>query len=291
MSRLFFFEKKNQKTFARFPGPLHPPVKRIKSFCFFFFRKRRILCFFLLAFFCFAGPTVWPQDPAALDPSIPLSPPTPAHPLGTDELGRDMLARLMSGGANSLAIAIPAAALALALGAAWGLAAGLGPWWLDLVLMRAVDILLALPALIVLMAASALPGFVPSPAALALLIALVAWPATARLVRQETRALCHREFVLAAQQLGAGTIAVARWHILPALRPLLAANAAFLLGDAILALSTLSFLGLGIRPPQASWGGLLAAGLGYVDVGAWWLIAPPALLIFVSLLLAGARFR
>ncbi len=220
-----------------------------------------------------------------LDLLHPLSPPTALHPLGTDELGRDMLARLLQGTHSTLGVAIPAALLALALGTLYGTAAGAAPAWLDRLLMRALDVVLALPVLVVLLAAAALTPTLNGPA-LALLIAAVSWPALARLVRNETRALRARDYVRAAWQMGASRLHIGRTHLLPGLARVLASGAAFLLGDAILALSALSFLGLGIQPPEASWGGLLASGLGFVELGAWWLVLPPALLIFAALLIA-----
>jgi len=235
----------------------------------------------LLLCFCFAGPFLWHLDPSALNVDHPLSPPSLAHLLGTDDLGRDQLARLMQGGASTLLVALPAAAIALALGAFYGLAAGLSPAWLDRLLMRLLDAVLALPMLLVLLC---LASLVPvSTATLIGLIGVVAWPYLARLVRTETVALRDRPYVQVARQLGAGPAYIARRHLLPGMARLLAVQAIFLVGDAILALSALSFLGLGVPPPAASWGQMLQSGLGLIDLGAWWLTLPPGLLIVASL--------
>ncbi len=231
-----------------------------------------------LLLFCALGLFV----PAALlDPLHPLSPPGLAHPAGTDALGRDEMIRLMQGGAQTVIIAIPASILAVLLGTAYGLAAGLVPPAAGRWLARLLDALLALPSLVVMMCGAAL---LPSGAwPLAALIGVAAWPPLARQVRAEMVALRQRDFVLAARQLGGGTFHIARAHLLPNMAGLLAVNATFLVGDAILGLSALSFLGLGVPPPAASWGDMLQTGLGLADAGAWWLILPPGMLIVASL--------
>jgi len=244
---------------------------------------------FFIVCFCFAGPVVWHADPFFLPPLGELAGPSAAHPLGTDVLGRDELARLMEGGAETMRVAIPAAALAFVLGVAYGLVAGLGPAWLDRILMRLLDAVLALPSLVVLISLSALVTL--NAATLVLLIGLVAWPSLARLVRGETLSLRGRDFVLASGQLGAGSWHVARFHALPVMGRLLVVNATFLLGDAILGLSALSFLGLGVQPPGTSWGQLLQEGMGLVELRAWWLVLPPGVLIAGSLFAAGAAGR
>jgi peptide/nickel transport system permease protein len=239
--------------------------------------------------FCFAGPFVWRADPSFIDAAASLAPPSLAHPAGTDALGRDELARLIAGGAASLRAAIPAAALAFLIGTAYGLASGLGPRWLDRLLMLLLDAILSLPALVVLIALAAL---VPvTPLSLALLIGLVAWPPLARLVRGEVLALRQRDYILAARQFGAGPLYLARAHLLPVLAPLLAVNVTQLVGDGILGVSALSFLGLGLAPPATSWGQLLQEGTALIPLHAWWLVLPPGLLIAASLLATAAAGR
>jgi peptide/nickel transport system permease protein len=228
-------------------------------------------------------------DPAALDIAHPLVPPSPAHWLGTDDLGRDELTRLLRAGWETLSVSLPAAGLAWGLGVFYGLLAGLSPWWIDRALMRLLDAVLALPALLILLCGAALLPL--SRPMLVLLIGAVSWPSLARLVRTETIAARTRPYVLAARQLGAGPAYIARRHLLPGMSRLLAVQASFLVGDAILALSSLSFLGLGAPPPAANWGEMLQAGLGLVDLGAWWLILPPGLLIVASLAISAALGR
>lgn len=257
------------------PGDLSPAGSHLKV------RGRAPGLVFLLLAFCFVGPLIWRLDPNTIVPDVPLAAPDFIHPLGTDDLGRDQLARLMQGGAATLLVALPGAALAFFIGVAYGLLAGLGPAWLDRVLMRLLDAMLALPGLLVLLClASLVPITTP---ALVLLIGATGWPTLARLVRNEALAIRERDFVLVARQLGGGPFYIARRHLVPAMGNLLAVQATFLVGDSILGLSALSFLGLGVPPPQASWGSMLQSGLGLVDLGAWWLILPPGFLIVASL--------
>jgi len=231
---------------------------------------------------CFAGSALWPPDPAALHPADALSPPSWAYPLGTDELGRDELARLLSGGNATLLVALPGALLAFVVGLLYGLASALGPRWLDRVLMRLLDTVLALPTLVVLIFAASLVRL-DTPNLIGL-IGFLAWPGLARLVRNEAAAHSKRDFMLASRQFGAGAWYLGRVHLVRMLAPLLVVNATFLVGDAIFALSALSFLSLGVQPPQASWGELLQDGLNLVALNPWWLILAPGLAIFASLL-------
>ncbi len=231
---------------------------------------------------CALGSVLWPPDPAALNPLHPLQAPSAAFPLGTDQLGRDELARLLSGGNATLLVALPGALLAFAVGLVYGLAAALGPRWLDRALMRLLDTVLALPTLVVLIFAASLVSL--TTASLIGLIGFLAWPGLARLVRNEALAHSGRDFMLASRQFGASAWHLGRVHLLRVLAPLLVVNATFLVGDAIFALSALSFLGLGVQPPRASWGELLQDGLNLVALNPWWLIVAPGLAIFASLL-------
>ncbi len=245
--------------------------------------------FVVLLVFCFLGPLAWHADPSAIVADLSLQPPSWAHPVGTDDLGRDQLARLMQAGAATLEVALPAALVSFVLGLGYGVASGLGPVLVDRVMMRLLDALLALPALLVLLCVAAV---VPvSGPVLVAMIGLTGWAALARLVRNEVVAARGSDYVLAARQLGGGQVYIARRHLVPAMGTLLAVQATFLVGDSILALSALSFLGLGVPPPQASWGSMLQAGLGLVDLGAWWLIVPPGLLIVASLYATAAVGR
>jgi peptide/nickel transport system permease protein len=238
----------------------------------------------LIIFLGFAGPSLYPVDPYAINPSHALQGPSLSFPLGTDELGRDELALVLSGGFATLVVSLPAAILAFFTGIAYGLAAGLGPSWLDRLLMRLLDAILALPSLIILIFFASLVTL--NNTSLILLLGFISWPSLARLVRNETLAQRGRDFVLAAEQLGASRFYIARVHLLRVMAPILVVNGTFMVGDSIFALSALSFLGLGVQPPQVSWGSLLESGLDIIALDPWWLILPPGLLVFGALIAA-----
>lgn len=240
------------------------------------------ILFFALCLFSWIGPLLYPHNPLAIHAHHILAAPDARFPLGTDALGRNVAARLMRGGQATLAISLWASAIGLLAGLLYGLTAGLGPAWLDHILMRLLDALLAIPTLILLIFFAAIVPL--NEVSLALLLGLVAWPAIARLVRNEAFAARERDYVRAARQFGAGRLYIARVHILRAMLPLVIVNATFLMADMILGLSGLSFLGLGIQPPHASWGGLLNSGAGLAVIGSWWLIVFPGLAIFLAIL-------
>ncbi|WP_297364204.1 ABC transporter permease [Acidiferrobacter sp.] len=240
------------------------------------------ILFFALCLFSWIGPLLYPHDPLAIHAHHILAAPDARFPLGTDALGRNVAARLMRGGQATLAISLWASAIGLLAGLLYGLTAGLGPAWLDHLLMRLLDALLAIPTLILMIFFAAIVPL--NEVSLALLLGLVAWPPIARLVRNEAFAARERDYVRAARQFGAGRLYIARVHILRAMLPLVIVNATFLMADMILGLSGLSFLGLGIQPPHASWGGLLNSGAGLAVIGSWWLIVFPGLAIFLAIL-------
>jgi peptide/nickel transport system permease protein len=226
-----------------------------------------------IAVLSFAGPPLGMAlgiDLNAVDLLDRFAGPSPLHPLGTDELGRDVLLRLLAGGRVSLVIGIAAAIAAAAIGTLVGLVAGYLGGWTDRALMRATDAIIALPLLPLLIVLAALDlGKLGVPAALArsddislvrivVLAVLVGWTTAARLVRGATLVTRNRDFVRAARSLGAGVPHILRVHILPnVLAPLIVATT-LSVGDVILLESVLSFLGLGIQPPLASWGTMLS---------------------------------
>lgn len=243
----------------------------------------------IILFIGFAAPFLYGANPYAIHPAHALEAPSLAFPLGTDELGRDALALLLSGGLATLVVALPAAALSFVVGLAYGLASGLAPVWVDRLMMRLLDALLALPGLIILIFFAALVTL--NNTSLILLLGLISWPGLARLVRNETLAQRGRDFILASEQLGAGRFYIARVHLLRVMAPVLVVNGTFMVGDSIFALSALSFLGLGVQPPQVSWGSLLESALDIIALDPWWLILPPGLLVFGSLLAASLTGR
>ncbi|HML10357.1 MAG TPA: ABC transporter permease [Stellaceae bacterium] len=227
----------------------------------------------LIAAAALAGPLVahlLGADPAAVDLLHRFAGPSATHPLGTDELGRDMLLRLMEGGRVSLTIGVAAALAAAAVGTAVGLTAGYLGGWTDRVLMRLTDGVIALPLLPLLIVLAALDlqkigisrGLADSPgislARIVMLAVLVMWTTAARLVRGATLVTRSRDFVRAAQSLGAGVPHILWRHILPNVMAPLVVATTLSVGDIILLESVLSFLGLGVQPPLASWGSMLS---------------------------------
>lgn len=209
----------------------------------------------LLLLFSWAGPLVRTVDPDALDLAHTAAARTADHPLGTDESGRDLLARLMSGGRVSLTVGAVATGVALVIGMLVGGLAGWRGGRTDDVLMRVTDAALAVPVLFVALAVLALFG-----SRLPLLVCVIgasSWMGIARLVRAEVTGLRDREFVQAARGLGLRGVPLFLRHLLPQLVPTLAVAASLGVAYAILTESALSFLGLGIQPPHASWGNML----------------------------------
>jgi peptide/nickel transport system permease protein len=152
--------------------------------------------------------------------------------------------------------------------------------------MRVLDALLAVPTLVILIFLASLAQMTDS--VLILLLGCTSWPRTARVIRNETLATRARDFVTASRQFGAGILWVARTHILRIILPILVVNFVFLVADNILALSFLSFLGLGVQPPTPTWGNLLTDGLQNIFSNGWWLIYPPGLMIFLSVIAVNA---
>jgi peptide/nickel transport system permease protein len=201
--------------------------------------------------------------------------------LGTDRLGRDVLARLLSGGRVSLAVGFLSLSVALVFGIGAGLLAGWSGGLVDTLLMRLVDGLMAVPMLFLLILLAAL--FRPSLVSLVAVLGFSAWMGVARLVRGQVLTLKERDFILAARGIGAGPARVAFAHLLPNLVTPVAQDAALRLGDLILAEAALSFLGLGVQAPHASWGAMIQQAGEYL-VSAWWLTFLPGAAIAVTVI-------
>lgn len=225
-----------------------------------------------------AGPLTR-YDPARTG-APPLLPPSAAHPLGTDDLGRDLWSNVAFGARASLAVGVGATALATAVGVAVGAAAGLhGGWW-DEVLMRTAEFVQVIPRLLVALLLVALFG--GDLLTLVVIIALTGWPMTARLVRGEVLALRERDFTLAARALGASGWRLLRRHLLPNAFPAVLVSLPIQVGRAILIESGLTFLGLG-DPGVPSWGKVMQSAQAYMRE-AWWLAVFPGMALTVTVL-------
>jgi peptide/nickel transport system permease protein len=217
-----------------------------------------------------------PYDPYAVDLPAAFSPPSPAHLLGTDENGRDILSRLIHGASASLTLGFGAIAIALVVGSVVGVAAGLGARWIDALLMRTMDVGLAFPELLLALVVIAILGGGTTNALIAIGVASI--PSYARLVRAQTIVIRRSPFVEAARGLGLTERQLVARHILPnAIRPVLVL-ATIGVGSATVAGAALSFLGLGTPPPSPEWGSMLSTARNFLDL-AWWYGAFPGLAI------------
>lgn len=201
------------------------------------------------------------------------------HLLGTDEFGRDTLARLITAGRVSLAVGFMVAGISLTVGVSLGLLAGFYGGWVDDGINALIQVIINIPALFLLILLAVL--FTPSVPGLALLFGVIWWPGTARLVRGQVLSERQREYVEAARVAGAGDARIMYRHILPNLSSIVLVIAGFDIGGAILAEAGLSFLGFGIQVPTASWGNMLSSSLDYFD-RAWWLVVAPGFMIVVT---------
>lgn len=233
------------------------------------------------------APVLAPADPlrtnlgARLRPPLGWSGSMAGHPLGTDELGRDILSRLLYGGRVSLSLALAAVVLSAAVGVLLGLVSGYRGGWLDELVMRLADIQLAFPVIMLGVAVLAVVG--TSLPALVAVLALSGWVVFARTVRALALTVREIEFVTAARSMGAGDARIVLLHVLPNIQASILVIATVQLATMVLLESGLSFLGLGTQPPDPSWGSMLAQGRDYLDK-AWWLATVPGLAIALAVL-------
>lgn len=243
-----------------------------------------VVALLAIALLAAVGPWLAPYDPLAQpDPvALALRPPSWAHPMGTDPISRDVLSRLLVGTRLSLGIAALAVTVSVLVGTAVGTLAALGGRATDLLLMRATDAVMAVPRLLLLLAAVAAFGRV-SPLALSLLLGATGWMTTARLVRHETHRLLGSEGIRGARALGVPTWRLVRVHLMPALLPTIGVAATVALAAAVPLEAGLSFLGLGVGPPDPSWGNIILEAEGQV-LARWWLVLFPTLAIVTTVL-------
>jgi peptide/nickel transport system permease protein len=227
------------------------------------------------------APLIAPHDPIALGLGQQLRPPSLAYPLGTDELGRDMLSRLLWGARYTLLITLGAVGLALLIGTPLGIYSGFRGRWSDTLIMRFMDILLAMPGFLLAIAIIAALGVGMVNVIIA--VGVHAIPSFARVVRAATLAVKQQEFVLASRALGSRDGLIMWRHILPNVTPPLLVQMTLQLATAILTASGLSFLGLGPQPPTPEWGAMLSTGRTYITSNPQLATIPGLAILLVAL--------
>ena len=239
----------------------------------------------LLVLAAVMAPLVAPFAVDALDLAHRRAAPSGAHWFGTDELGRDVFTRVLFGARVSLAIGLVSAAVSVGIGTILGATAGYAGGWIDELLMRATDAMLCIPRLPLLMITAAFMP--PSVLLLIVFVGVVGWMETARVVRAAVLSLADRDFVTAARAMGASPWRVVLAHVLPAVVPVLAVATTLAVGRGILLESALSFFGVGVQPPTASWGNMLYQAQTTMTSEPWLAVFPGAM-IFVTVLACNA---
>jgi peptide/nickel transport system permease protein len=230
--------------------------------------------------FSFLGPVFYHTDQIHTNLNQVLVHPGSKFPLGTDDLGFNVLGRLMVAGRSSLEVGVTAALLAALVGTIWGAVAGYAGGAIDAAMMRVVDTMLAIPALLLLLLLASV--FTPTIPVLIFALSSVSWLVTARLVRGQALALREQEFIEAVAGFGGRRYRIVLRHIVPNVAGTVVVQATFEIANAVLLLAALSFLGLGAPPPATNWGSMLNNGLTYIYGGNWWLIYPAGLAIVVT---------
>ena len=235
-----------------------------------------------LTLFSFIGPLLYHTNETGTNLVLANLPPSAAHPLGTTPEGRDEIGQLMVGGQSTLVVGFAVAILGTAFGMIWGALAGYVGGFIDAVLMRIVDALLAIPFLffIVLLASITEPNLI----IIILAITAASWQSTARLVRGEVLSLRTRSYVEVSQHLGARHRHVIFRHLVPNVVGTVVVTATLSMADAILSYAAVAFLGLSVPPPATSWGDLLTTGINNLFDGYWWQLWPPAVAIVLIVL-------
>ncbi len=237
--------------------------------------------FLIVTALCMAAPLIAPHEFDAIDLGSIRQPPSRAHLMGTDDLGRDLFTRMLYGGRISLTIGLLSAVLGTAVGALVGAVAGFYGRWLDNVLMRFTDMAYSIPTLPLLIVLSAYTQ--AAVVAMVVIIGLLSWMATARVVRSEVLSIKEREFVLAARSLGATDWRLIVRHILPNAAGPIIVGATLAVGNAIVIESSLSFLGLGIQPPIPTWGNMLMDAQATMATEPWLTMFPGLAILLVVL--------
>jgi len=234
----------------------------------------------LMVLFSFVGPLVYHTNQVTTNLTQVNLPPSGKFPLGTDQVGYDVLGRLMVAGQSSLEVGLAAAVIAAGIGTLWGAVSAFAGGWVDSVMMRIVDALIAIPTvLLVLLLATIVT---PSVLTMIYVLGFVSWIITARVVRGEVLVLRTLDYVSASRVAGERPVRIVLRHVVRNVIGIVAVQATFEVANAILLLATLSFLGLGPPPPAVNWGGMLTTGLNYIFDGYWWQIYPAGLCIVLT---------
>jgi len=236
--------------------------------------------FVLIALGALVGPAVVPYDPLASDTSATLQPPSLHHWFGTDLLGRDIFSRVVTATRLDFAIAVASVALVLVIGGLAGIAAGFFGGWTDRVVGRIADTIMAFPLFVLAMGIVAALGNTVENIVLA--TAIVNFPLYARVARAEANVLREAGFVHAARLCGNGELRILLGQVLPNIMPIMVVQMSLTMGYAILNAAGLSFIGLGVRPPTAEWGIMVAEGAAFMVSGEWWIAFFPGAALMVS---------
>jgi peptide/nickel transport system permease protein len=236
--------------------------------------------FFLLALCAALGPALAPYDPLASDTAEALTGPSAAHWFGTDQLGRDIFSRIVVATRLDLGIAVTSVALAFGIGTLLGLAAGYCGGWIDRIVGRAVDTIMAFPLFVLAMGIVAALG--NNVANIVYATAIINLPIYARLSRSEANVRRNAGFVEAARLCGNGEARIVLAQLLPNIMPLMMVQVSLTLGYAILNAAGLSFIGLGVRPPTAEWGIMVAEGASFIVSGEWWVAFFPGIVLMAA---------
>lgn len=235
----------------------------------------------ILIFTGLFAPFIAPYNPVEISPDRRLTPPGQSNWLGTDEVGRDILSRIIWGARISLQIGLTIVLLAAIIGLVIGLLSGYFGGILDQILMRLTDMFMSFPTLILAIAMTAALG--PSLFNAVLAMVIVWWPIYARLSRGEVLAIKEREYIKAIRALGAGPLKIVAFHVLPNAIDVIIVRASIDFGNAVMFCAALSFIGLGAQPPQPEWGAMVTTGRDYLR-DAWWLVTFPGLAIFLTVM-------
>jgi peptide/nickel transport system permease protein len=243
-------------------------------------QRLAVLVLVLWAAAALLGPWL-PLTPSSITLSRILAPPGPGLPLGADDLGRPVLDRLLAGAGTSFTVGVGVVLCSALVGSVIGAVAGWSSGWLDLVIVRVIDVFLAFPGILLAIALAGILG--PGIGNIIIALAAVGWVGYARLARAQVLSLRQREHVLAAQALGVGSGRILSRHLLPLAMAPLIVEATFGIAGAVIAEAGLSFLGLGVQPPAASWGSMIRDGVAYMLVAPHLVLAPGLAMLLVVL--------